>query len=314
MACGPKFTEKEIPDLTGYVAIVTGGNNGIGYETTKQLALKNARVYIAGRSETRVNEAIQKMSAEVDKKLDLRFLHLDLQDLKSCKAAAKAFDAQEQRLDLLINNAGVMNVPFKLTNDGFETQWQVNYLAPHIFTAGLMPKLVATAAQSPDKNRVRVVHLSSDMANNAPSAPRSILFEDPNMTSASGTFALMQRYAHSKQAIIRDAIEINDRYASQGVTAYAVHPGVVNTGLQAHDDTFLGTAVRFMVKYVARTTPLQGSYNSLFAATSPNAVANQGKFMTPVGVVEKRSETSWCTEKQVNADLYNKTDELAQRF
>ncbi|KAL0931527.1 retinol dehydrogenase [Colletotrichum truncatum] len=306
------FTEKDIPDLTGYVAIVTGGNNGIGYETTKQLALRNARVYIASRSESRVNEAISKINSEVGKSLDLHFLHMDLQDLKSVKAAAANFP--DQRLDILINNAGVMNVPYKLTSDGYETQWQVNYLGPHIFTVGLLPKLLSTAAASDDKNRVRVIHVSSDLANNAPGAPKTIDFEDPNMSAANGTFALMQRYAHSKQAIIRDAKEINDRYSSQGVTAYSVHPGVVNTGLQSSDTTWMGSVMRTVMKVTNSTTPLQGSYNSLFAATSPNAPALQGKFLTPVAKVEKRAEASWLTQKEVNSDLWNKTEELARRF
>ncbi|KEY70834.1 hypothetical protein S7711_08533 [Stachybotrys chartarum IBT 7711] len=307
-----KFTEQDIPDLTGYIAIVTGGNGGIGYETTKQLALRNARVYIASRSAPRVQEAIEKMKSEAGKNLDLHFLQIDLQDLKSVKAAASNFP--EERLDILINNAGVMNVPYKLTGDGYETQWQVNYLAPHMFTTGLLPKLLSTAAASGDKNRVRVVHVTSDLANNAPGAPKTINFEDPNLSNLTGTFALMQRYAHSKQAIVRDAVEINNRYSAQGVTAYAVHPGIVSTGLQGSDTTWLGFVIRNMAKIVSRTTPLQGSYNSLFAATSPSAASLQGKFLLPVGIVEKRSESSWLTEKTVNADLWNKTEELAKKF
>jgi NAD(P)-dependent dehydrogenase (short-subunit alcohol dehydrogenase family) len=128
------FTENDIPDLTGYVAIVTGGkchvnsetsakllsigalgNGGIGYETAKQLALRNARVYIASRSRERVDQAIEQMGQSSDgKKLDLHFLQLDLQDLRSVRAAASIFAQQESRLDILINNAGVRNPPFKL--------------------------------------------------------------------------------------------------------------------------------------------------------------------------------------------------------
>lgn len=124
-----EFSEKDIPDLTGYVAIVTGGENlkhmidvhdgialilkstgnaGIGYETANQLALHNARVYIASRSRERVNDAIQKMSqSSGGKTLDLHYLQLDLQDLASVKAAATLFMTLENRLDILINNAGV---------------------------------------------------------------------------------------------------------------------------------------------------------------------------------------------------------------
>ncbi|KAH7311432.1 hypothetical protein B0I35DRAFT_438069 [Stachybotrys elegans] len=302
-----KFTERDIPDLSGYVAIVTGGNSGIGYETANQLALHNARVYIASRSQARVQEAIDTMAKAANKTLDVRFLQLDLQDLKSVKQAAADFTSKEPKLDILINNAGVMTVPYKLTGDGFETQWQVNYLAPHIFTTSLMPSLLSAASAANDKTRVRVVNLSSDLAVVAPGGPRKIQ-EDVNMTSAKGVFELMHRYAHSKQASIRDAAEINKRYSAQGVTAYSVHPGIVNTNLQNHDNTWLGFIVRNLLKVVARTTPLQGSYNSLFAATSPAAPAHaQGKFLMPVAKIDSRAST-WLEEDKDNADLWEKSE------
>lgn len=103
-----QFRSSDMPDLQGYVVIVTGGNSGIGYETALQLARCHARVYLAARSEARVNEAIHSIRQSpngVD--YDLHFLSLDLQSLKSVRAAAKEFLARESRLDLLINNAGV---------------------------------------------------------------------------------------------------------------------------------------------------------------------------------------------------------------
>lgn len=100
------FEVSEIPNLNGYVAIVTGGNSGIGYETTQQLARHGARVYIASRSLDRVTEAIKSMQ-KTQPSLDLHFLKLDLQDLQSIKATAAEFMSREGRLDLLINNAGV---------------------------------------------------------------------------------------------------------------------------------------------------------------------------------------------------------------
>jgi len=139
-----QFTEANIPDLRGYVVIVTGGesfahpvspilspetesnisstgNSGIGYQTSLQLALRHARVYVAGRSEERVNKAIEDMQRIAGSmQLDLRFLQLDLQNLNSVKAAAVAFKQKEQRLDILINNAGVSECilqPESLTHD-----------------------------------------------------------------------------------------------------------------------------------------------------------------------------------------------------
>ena len=108
-SCEPntKFSEKDIPDLTGYVIIVTGGNSGIGYETAYHLALAGARVYISSRSQARVDEAIKAMGERAGRQLDLRFLQVDLQDLRSVRKAAEGFGERDERLDVLINNAGV---------------------------------------------------------------------------------------------------------------------------------------------------------------------------------------------------------------
>jgi NAD(P)-dependent dehydrogenase (short-subunit alcohol dehydrogenase family) len=100
------FEVSEIPNLNGYVAIVTGGNSNIGYETTLQLARHGARVYIASRSAERVNEAIKKMQS-TQPSLDVHFLKFDLQDLESIKGTTADFLAREGRLDILICNAGV---------------------------------------------------------------------------------------------------------------------------------------------------------------------------------------------------------------
>jgi NAD(P)-dependent dehydrogenase (short-subunit alcohol dehydrogenase family) len=146
-------------------------------------------VYIASRSSDRVQDAIERMNQSVGegKKLDVRFLKLNLEDLSSVKAAARWFAAQEDRLDILINNAGVMNAPYKLTVDRFESQWQVNYLAPHLLTTSLMPLLLATAAAAGTLDRVRVVNVVS---NAAFFGPKTIQFEDVNMTDAKGMMVL----------------------------------------------------------------------------------------------------------------------------
>ncbi|KKP02837.1 hypothetical protein THAR02_05067 [Trichoderma harzianum] len=101
-----EFQVADIPNLSGYVAIVTGGNSGIGYETTRELASHGARVYIASRSKTRVDAAIKAMK-NGNSGLDIHFLKLDLQDLQSIKTTAEEFSQKEPRLDILINNAGV---------------------------------------------------------------------------------------------------------------------------------------------------------------------------------------------------------------
>ncbi|MCJ1475620.1 hypothetical protein MMC13_004283 [Lambiella insularis] len=184
------FQTHSIPDLMGYVAIVTGdvepGNSGIGFETALQLALRHARVYIASRSAVRAENAIAKMRKSAEKAfvLDLSYLSLDLQDLQSVKQAAKDFMQRESRLDLLISNAGIMAVPFELTVDGYEKQWQTNYLSHHALFVSLLPLMRATAATSTDKNRVRVVLVSSSAG--VSMGPKVMNYDDPNMKAMEG--------------------------------------------------------------------------------------------------------------------------------
>ncbi|KAJ8296634.1 putative oxidoreductase [Rhodotorula toruloides] len=124
--------ERDVPDLTGKVVIVTGANVGIGYETAKQLVLKNAKVYIACRDETKAREAIHKLEAFVTErhtKGQLEFLKLDLSDLDAVKQAADDFLAKEKQLDLLFCNAGVMKCPPDLlTKQNYDLQWGASRL------------------------------------------------------------------------------------------------------------------------------------------------------------------------------------------
>ena len=147
------------------------------------MALRNARVYVGGRSQEKVSQAIYQMNESAGRKLDLHFLKMDLNDLKSVKAAARNFQQMEKRLDILINNAGIMATPFALTGDGYESQWQVNYLAPFVLTASLLPLLLASAAETQTRERVRVVNLSSDLTM---MGPRTMQLQDVNLTDAKG--------------------------------------------------------------------------------------------------------------------------------
>lgn len=242
MTKSPEFQISDIPNLNGHVAIVTGGkqnkynhnsslgrgssfeqilihlistgNSGIGYETTFQLALRGARVYIASRSRDRVSEAILSMQktgggGKGECSLDIHFLKLDLEDMESVKTAAYEFMQMESRLDILINNAGVcdpcqmplsvlsltpkaaqiMASPYRLTKDGFEAQWQVCFLAHHALTLSLLPLLRSTAAQHHPSNgdRVRIVNVSSDAA--FVFGPKEINEDDPNMAHLTGRTA-----------------------------------------------------------------------------------------------------------------------------
>jgi NAD(P)-dependent dehydrogenase (short-subunit alcohol dehydrogenase family) len=235
-----------------------------------------------------------------------------LLNLESVKVAAQYFASVEDRLDILVNNAGIMNAPFKITDDGYESQWQANYVAPHVFTAGLLDLMLATAAGvQGDKTRVRIVNVASDLAFYG---PKSINFDDPNMSpgKCEGIFDPQRRYSHSKQALLRETAEITERYASQGVTAYSLHPGIVKSGLQDSNPNVLGSFTRTFVRF-SGTTTLEAAYNSLFAATSPQAPEYAGKYLKPVGKLDTRCE-AWVSDKETNRKLWEVTERRTKQM
>ncbi|KAK4692854.1 hypothetical protein P7C71_g4435, partial [Lecanoromycetidae sp. Uapishka_2] len=300
----PKFHASDIQDLSGYVAMVTGGNTGIGYEITLQLALHNARVYLAARSPERANKAIAQMKSSHKQNLDLHFLEIDLQSLQSVKSAADTFMKTETRLDLLINNAGIMAVSFKLTTDGFETQWQTNHLAPFFLVNCLLPILESTAASTSARSRVRIVNVSSDAA--FMTAPKEMDLAHPNLENVKGAMAGWKRYGHSKQASIIHARALHDRFHKNGISAFAVQPGIVNTNLTDNDPSAFGFFVRYMIRWgimPGTVSVAEGATSTLFCATSEKAVGDSGKYFAPGGVLDKRPE-KWTGDAKVVGRLW----------
>ncbi|KAF7160021.1 hypothetical protein CNMCM5623_005567 [Aspergillus felis] len=303
------FAIDEIPDLSGYVIIVTGGNQGVGYATTLHLAKRHARVYLAARSKTRAMQAIEEMK-RVDSSIDVRFLLLDLQSMASVKEAAEQFMREETQLDILIHNAGIMAVPYQVTDDGYESQIQTNYLSPYAFTRAILPALERAAAAHPgDPNRVRVVNVSSSGHNFAPSI--GIDFEDINMSSHTGEFAPWRRYGQFKLAMIHNAYSLNERYKIRGITAYSLNPGNIKTNLQQNAASISGTIIRgltFISQFSLLSTD-DGSRTSLFCATSPNAPQSAAKYHEPFGKVSKKKFDHKQAEK-----LWDWTESELARF
>ncbi|KAK6611697.1 short-chain dehydrogenase protein [Botrytis cinerea] len=160
----PTFTEKDVGAQTGKVFIITGGNQGVGFELIKMLYPTGATVYMASRSEERAAEATKIItSSDLSNASRLKFLHLDLSDLNSVRSAAQKFAKQETRLDILLNNAGVGGEPVgSKTKQGIELHIGVNVIAPLLLTQLLHPQL-RTAATSSPKASVRVIWTSSWM-------------------------------------------------------------------------------------------------------------------------------------------------------
>ena len=266
------FTNEQVPDQDGRTILVTGANTGIGFETAKLLAAKGARVLLGCRDAARGADAMAQIAAATPgAKLDL--ILLDQADLESVRTAAERV-ASEPRLDVLINNAGVMIPPLTRTAQGFELQFGVNHLGTFALTALLLPKLAETAGS-------RVV-VTSSLAHRQ----GRMLWDDWN---AEKGYSSNVYYAQSKLANLLFALELDRRLraAASPVSALGCHPGVSLTELMRHLPRWtkpLLPVVRPLFNPVAAA-----AWPTLQAATDPNAKG--GDYFGPQGRWEMRGES-----------------------
>lgn len=212
----PTFTEDSLPDLKDKVFIVTGASAGIGKELARLLYSRNGTVYAAARSTEKTTAALAWIKEQhPSSKGKLTHLHLDLNDLEGIKPSVENFLAQESRLDVLINNAGVFMTPLgPKTKQGYEIQLGTNCIAPFLFTKLLTPLLVATAKKEP-AGSVRVAWVSSSAAD--VSAPKGgVDMQNLGYNKNTSTTA---KYAVSKGGNILHAIEFRRRYGGEGVVS-----------------------------------------------------------------------------------------------
>ncbi|EJD47721.1 NAD(P)-binding protein [Auricularia subglabra TFB-10046 SS5] len=285
----------DIPSLAGRIAIVTGGNRGIGYHITLELARHGATVYLATRSETAAATAIDRIEEEApEAKGRVRFLHLDLSTVRGAKKSAGEFLRVENQLHILVHNAGLLVHSYRLSSDGVEDTMVVNHLAQFEFTRVLMPTLLETSKTAD----VRVVTHSSRRYKEAPPGGKFFTLDEINDTLASGAddaAAQQLRYSRSKLANLLFARELQARFrrASSTALAISVNPGDVAT--ESVKDIVRGM-VPFGKGLVASLvgmvllTPAQGAYTALFAATSPLVRRDEQKFggayLVPFGRLE----------------------------
>ncbi|OLN96817.1 putative oxidoreductase C736.13-like protein 1 [Colletotrichum chlorophyti] len=277
--------DTDIPDLTGKVILVTGGNAGLGLESIRQIAKHNpAQIYLAGRSKEKGEAAIEGLKKDGSGSVPITYLPLDLASFDSIKAAAKTFIESSTRLDILINNAGIMATPEGITKEGYEIQFGTNHMGHALFTQLLLPTLKRTAHENPD---VRVVFLSSMAESWAPKD--TYRFEKLKTTMPD--IPTRSRYGISKVANIHYAAALAER--NPDIKIVSVHPGIVETNLTdsiTNNSNFLvGMAVYLGLKIVA-VSPQKGALNQLWAAFSPDV--KSGTFYCPVGVAGKGTQLS----------------------
>jgi NAD(P)-dependent dehydrogenase (short-subunit alcohol dehydrogenase family) len=259
------WTFNDIPDQTGRTAIVTGANTGIGRETARMLALKGAHVVLACRNAEKGRAALaQVLAGKPAGRAELDTL--DLSDLDSVAAFAAAFARTHERLDLLINNAGVMVPPLGRTAQGFELQFGTNHLGHFALAGRLLPLVLRTPG-------ARVVVVASAAQNFG-----HIDFDDLNWERR--PYRGWAAYSQSKLANMLFALELQRRLsaAGSGVRATAAHPGWTATDLQR-----TAGAARFLNPLFAMK-PADGALPTLRAATDP--AADGGSYWGPSGVFE----------------------------
>ena len=246
------FTAARVPDQAGRTVVVTGANSGIGFEAAKVLAAKGARVLLACRDEGRARQAMARISDEVAR-ADLRFVPLDQGDLASVREAA-ALLAEEPRIDVLLNNAGIMSPPLGHAMNGIEQQFAVNHLGTFALTALLLPKLAESGG--------RVVVTASI-------AHKRGAIDFDNLDAARG-YGRMKFYAQSKLANLLFVTELHRRLVAAGspVSAIGCHPGVAPTDLMRHTP---GASLLLPITGVLFNTAAQAAWPALQAATDPRA-------------------------------------------
>jgi len=242
---------QDIPPQTGRIAVVTGANTGIGYEAARGLALKGAHVILACRNPEKGQAAVARIQAEKPAG-SVEVKTLDLSDLDSVHRFAQDFTSSHARLDLLVNNAGVMIPPFGKTTQGFELQFGTNHLGHFALTGHLLPLLSRT-----EGSRVVVVY-------SAVYRQGRIHFEDPNFTRR--PYNAWGAYSQSKLATLLFALELQRRLPAGGAPMVtAAHPGWTATELQRESGF-----IRFFNPLLAMS-PAEGALPTLRAATDPQA-------------------------------------------
>jgi len=297
------FTDQDVPAQNGRVFLVTGANSGIGYETARVLAGKGARVLMGCRSKTRAAAAISKIREEFPQ-ADLTYIPLDLGDLESIREAA-ALVGQERRLDVLVNNAGIMMPPREATMDGFESQFGVNHLGTFALTGLLLDKLA--------KGKEPRVVITSSMAHRS----GRIDFDDIN---AEESYSRMGRYAMSKLANLLHMYELDRRLraADSPVIAVACHPGVADTELTRNFPGLLVSLFR-PLSSLFMNSAAEGAWPTLAAAAAPGVESGSyfgpsrnGEWVGPAREVQprpkaKRIETAkrlWDVSEEMTGVTY----------
>ena len=267
------WTANKIPDLSGKVIIVTGANSGIGYESAREFTRKGAEVIVASRDPIKAERSILNIKEEIPG-AKLEFIELNLANLDSVRKFAEKFKSKHNSLDILLNNAGIMLIPFGKTVDGFENTVGTNHLG-HFALAGLLMDRLSTTPGARVVNVASNAHYGGEMDFN------NLLFENKL------GYTPMKAYSRSKLANLLFTYELQRRFQSRGydVIAVAAHPGISATSLANHlFFNLISWLIQPVMKMVFQSSAM-GALPSLRASVDPEALG--GQYYGPDGKGEK---------------------------
>jgi NAD(P)-dependent dehydrogenase (short-subunit alcohol dehydrogenase family) len=293
----PGWSEADIPDLSGKTIVITGANSGLGYEAAMALAGRGAHVVLACRDQAKGRAAEEQIRAR-HPRAATSLMALDLSSLADIRRFAEALRAAQPRLDVLMNNAGVMALPQRQTADGFEMQFGTNHLGHFALTGLLLDRLMATGG-------ARIVTVSSGAHRMG-----RIRFDDPNWRQG---YRKWPAYGQSKLANLLFAYELQRRLAAAGADTISVaaHPGYAATNLQAAGPRMLGSSRLERIMELGNSLFAQsaamGTLPQLYAAVAP--AVRGGEYYGPSGIGEL-----WGHPRAVSSSGRSRDVEAARRL
>lgn len=283
-------------DLRGRTVLITGGSSGLGAETARALASKGAQVTITARNLEKAQDVVSKIESETGSRVTVE--EMELGSLASVRALAERFLSRVEKLDLLINNAGIMACDQSKTVDGFEKQFGVNHLGHFLLTCLLTPALMKGEAP-------RIVSLSSVGHQTSP-----VIFNDIQFLNRE--YDRWVSYGQAKTANALFAVGLEKRLAPHGIHAYAVHPGVIMTDLSRHlpQEEVEGFSKMVESGAMVLKSVEAGAATSVYAATAPELEGKGGVYLANCGVCPQDDES----ESQTVVRSYAMDEEGAEKL
>lgn len=283
-----------MPDMQGKTVVVTGGNSGIGVETAEALAQMGARVIVTARNADKGRAAVAGIGQRLGGDAQVQLVVFDLADLSSVRRGAEEILEQAPRLDVLVNNAGLVLSERHETVDGFEATLATNHLGPFLLTNLLLDRIKASSP-------AHIVNVASTAHN---TARKGMPFDDLQSTKR---YRGMRVYGESKLANILFTLELARRLEGTGVTANSLHPGTVRTGYGADGDARGFLAFGIKIAHPLFLSPAKGARTSIYLASSPAVEGVTGKYFVKC---KERKPRRWAEDPEAAQRLWQVSAEL----